>query len=131
MLGGPSEKNQAKDIISIDNRYGISINGANGGDVVIKKSSIWGEHKANQDCYGVNNEDCDHCFDRWGLIFASMYSNETGHQDRVHNWHELPMFNYSDSFEGTVLYKDIKFKKFDNKTTTCGSQQAAIGPYWK
>ena len=60
-----------------------------------------------------------------------MTTNETGHKDWVHEWLHLPLFNVSNSFEGTVLYDDLVFVNFESETTSCGSYQAALAPYWK
>ena len=53
------------------------------------------------------------------------------HRDREEEWVSLPLFNRSDSFTGTVLYQNLKFENFKTPTTTCGSSQAALGPYWQ
>jgi hypothetical protein len=90
---------------------------------------MYGENDENEDCFDIPNNDCDHCVDRYGLIFASVY-NET-HRDReTENWEWLPLFNYSNCWfdnnekVGEVIYKDNRWFNYydEDGETTCGSK---------
>ena len=65
-------------------------------------------------------------------MFSSIYANDTDLRDWAEEWYNLPLlFNRSDSFQGTVVYENIKFVGFKDPLTYCGSRQAALGPYWR
>ena len=136
MLGGGSGTNRGRDLVSIDVRYGIGIHGGECGNVELLNSDIYGELRANEDCYETDISDCDHCIDRTGLIFASIYTDVHRDSETI-DWGFMPLFNYSDCFEGSVTYTNLKFHNFntdagvDSFMTKCESYQSAMGPYKK
>ena len=132
-LGSESKENRASAIVSIDVGQGIGIHGGKCGNVLIKDSKVYGELPKNYDCHKWNGgtpadfANCDHCYDRFGLIFASIYEEE--HRDReVMNWEWMPLYNYSDCFYGTngrngeVTYKNVEFRNYPTATTSCESR---------
>jgi len=116
--------------VSIDVGQGIGIHGGKCGDVLIKDSKIFGENVDNKDCEGYEGkwDQCDHCIDRFGLIFASIYEKE--HRDReTEKWEWLPLYNYSDCFAGSATYEDVEFFNYPEAKTTCQSEQRALAAY--
>lgn len=67
MLGGPSFKaNVGRNLVSIDNRFGIAVHGGADGDAFVYDSKAYGENPMNEDC--PQGSVCDHCFDTTGII---------------------------------------------------------------
>jgi hypothetical protein len=66
MLGGPSDLNIGRNLVSIDNRYGIGLHSGNGGYAHLYDSRAYGENEDNEDC--PEGSDCDHCFDTTGIV---------------------------------------------------------------
>jgi len=66
MLGGPSDKNVGRNLVSIDNRYGIAIHSGANGQAEVWDSKAYGENKDNQDC--PEGSPCDHCLFSAGVI---------------------------------------------------------------
>ena len=66
MLGGPSDLNIGRNLVSIDNRYGIGLHSGNGGVAHLYDSTAYGELEDNEDC--PEGSVCDHCFDTTGIV---------------------------------------------------------------
>ena len=68
MLGGASDINVGRNLVSIDNVYGIGVHNGAGGEAHIYDSIAYGENEDNEDCPEGSPVPCDHCFDTTGII---------------------------------------------------------------
>ena len=133
-LGGGSDINRGRDIVSIDVGQGIGVHGGECGDVELIDVDVYGEFRDNPDCKDVALGECDYCYSRYGLILPSIYSE--AHKDKeTINSEWMPMFNYSDCFEsGKVTWTNVEFHNYysqgiwNAEQASCsGESQSAIG----
>ena len=119
-LGGNSDINRAKNIVTIDCGYGLGIHGSGCGSVEAIDCKIYGENRENYDC---PDGSCDSCIDRYGLTLAALWTDV--HRDKeTEHWEFLPIGNYSDCFTAKATYTNIEFHRFESGTVDGDNREA-------
>lgn len=126
--GTGSALNVLHDVTSIDSHDGIMALGSGNGRVEVSDSVIIGsQNMENLDC--PNFDRCSACIPRRGLWIPTFGAH----------FSEIPlapkylpyMFKQGGSWEGSSLFKNIKFIGFDSAFNDCGASQAAITTNFK
>ena len=101
MIGGPSQINRGRDLISIDNHWGLAFHSGANGDVEVYSSKVYGSNKDNIDC--PEGSRCDHCMDTIGVTL--MQACETTHLDTQKKWFKHPLWKMCHSaMRGQATY---------------------------
>ena len=65
-LAGAAQANVGRNLISIDNRYGIGVHSGGDGSAYLYGGKVYGDNDDNQDC--PSGSTCDHCLDSLGMV---------------------------------------------------------------
>lgn len=127
VLGGPSDTNLGRNLISIDNRWGIAVHGGNNGNAELDGVTIYGSNDVNQDC--PPNSKCDHCFDTTGIVLNQ--ACQGSHLDSQVKHFKHPLFKACNSgMYGKAEYRNVVVKDFTSNKKSCGAKQVVFAP-WK
>lgn len=127
MLGGASGINRGRNLVSIDNHWGLSIHSGADGRAEIEDSRIYGEDTNNKDC--PVGSTCDHCLDSTGIVLNQACAGS--HLDSQVKWFKHPLYKGCTSGKrATSHYNNVEFKNFSAGKKACGAKMVAFAP-WK
>jgi len=127
VLGGPSDINRGRNIVSIDNHWGIAIHSGNDGKAELIDSTIYGEDELNKDC--PVGSVCDHCLSSTGVTLNQACSGS--HLDSQKKWFKHPLWKQCTSgMRAEATYTRVLFKDFKSGTKACGAKMSTFAP-WK